>query len=126
MKFQTSLEKSLLVLLIMGFGLIALAQEAAPEEKADEVSVKLTPTGNYAAVMSGVCEKACGLQKYDVSTVVDQAEAMVGDITRCNVSGVAIKINESTSTLNYRGQQYYTCCATCAGIFEKDPERFLR
>lgn len=129
MKFNNLLPRLVMLVSLMGFSFLVVAQEAELKQKAEntyEVSATLQPTGNYASAMSGACEKACGLQKYDPTALVAQAAAKEGDITRCIVSGVAIKVTEYTHKINYQGQEFYTCCATCAGVFEKEPERFLQ
>ncbi len=69
----------------------------------------------YDAAMTAGCQKACAFHgEVREGEVVPQAEAEVGDLTRCPVSGVAFEVKEGQPTVEIDGQTLYTCCETCA------------
>ena len=126
MKTPNYLLRAWLFLLMAGLSNHLLAQESTQlESKKKSSSCQVASNTDLASVMAGVCQKACAVQNYDPNDVVDQATAKIGDLTQCPVSGVVFKVTENSSVVRYEDQELFTCCATCAGIFEKDPERFL-
>lgn len=126
MKAPNYLLRAALFLLMVGLNNILLAQETTQiEGKEKSASCEVASSTNLASVMAGVCQKACAVQNYDPKDVVNQSTVQVGDLTRCPVSGVVFKVTENSSVVSYEDQEFFTCCTTCAGIFEKDPERFL-
>lgn len=115
-----------LFILMVSFNSHLLAQKTTQlEGEKKSASCKVTSDTDLANVMAGVCQKACAVQNYDPKHVVDQSTVQAGDLTRCPVSGVVFQVTENSSVVTNEDQEFYTCCATCAGIFEKDPERFL-
>ncbi len=41
------------------------------------------------------------------------------------VCGMTVEANESTLHLNYKGNDYYFCAASCLKEFEENPEKYL-
>ncbi len=76
--------------------------------------------------MSSVCQASCGVSDYDDSDIVGIAEAKVGDITMCPVSGAIYMVKESSPVLKHNGDTFYSCCAGCADKFKEDPARFYK
>jgi hypothetical protein len=78
-------------------------------------------THSYSMKMSMICEQSCAAEGIDKSKAVAQSMAKAGDYTQCPVSGVVFKINEGNTKLEYGEKMAYTCCETCAGIFNEKP-----
>jgi len=52
-------------------------------------------------------------------------EAMVGDRTRCPVSGEEFVVSEDSPHADYAGKTYYFCCPHCVDKFKADPQTYL-
>ena len=76
--------------------------------------------------MSSVCQASCGVSDYDKSDIVDVADAEIGDITMCPISGAIYMVKESSPTLEHDGKAFHSCCNGCAKKFKEDPERFYK
>ena len=50
---------------------------------------------------------------------------MVGDATRCPVSGEAFTVTELSPSVAYEGGTYYFCCPGCVKDFNADPAKYL-
>ena len=126
MKTLNYLLRAALLVVMLGFNNLLLAQETTQiDGKKKSSSCEVTSGTDLASVMAGVCQKACAVQSYDPKDVVDQSTAKAGDLTRCPVSGVVFKVTENSAVVSHEDKELFTCCSTCAGIFDKDPERFL-
>ena len=62
---------------------------------------------------------------YDPGEVMDQAQAKIGDLTKCPVSGVVFRVTENSPRVAYQDRKFYTCCGSCARLFEAGPEQFV-
>ena len=82
--------------------------------------------GNFDFAMSKVCQASCGVSNYSEDDLVPIADAKVGDITMCPVSGAIYKVKESSPKIEHDGLTYHACCSGCANKFKKDPERFSK
>jgi len=82
--------------------------------------------GNFDFAMSSVCQASCGVSDYEKSDIVDMAEAEIGDITKCPVSGAIYLVKESSPTLEHDGKTFHACCDGCARKFEEAPARFYK
>jgi len=82
--------------------------------------------GDFDFAMSSVCQASCGESDYDKSDIVDIANAEIGDITMCPVSGAIYRVKESSPILEHAGESFYSCCDGCAKKFKEDPERFYK
>ncbi len=78
----------------------------------------------YDSKMSMVCEFSCAAKDADESKVVAQSKAHIGDYTKCPVSGVVIHVTNESPQIHYEGKSAYTCCETCAQIFNESPAKF--
>jgi len=85
---------------------------------------KLTGVSDIKGMLGGMCQKACGMNHYDEGDVVLPAVATVGDITKCPVSGAIFKVKETSPIVTVEGNDYYTCCSTCAGLLDQQPDLF--
>ena len=85
---------------------------------------QLTSTSDLQGMLKGMCQKACGIKHYGENEVVMPALAKVGDITKCPVSGAVFQVKESSPMITFNGEEYYTCCSTCASLYDKQPEFF--
>ena len=85
---------------------------------------KQKSSGSYSLKMSLVCEHSCAAKEYDPAKVVSESRAEEGDLTKCPVSGVIFKVTNESSQVNYNGKTIYTCCGTCATMFEETPEKY--
>ena len=79
---------------------------------------------NYNLKMSLVCEHACAAKNADSKKIVSQANAKTGDYTKCPVSGVIFLVKEDNSKVSYGSKAAFTCCETCAQIFNNSPEEY--
>src|SRR3989442_13338841 len=59
-------------------------------------------SGSYNLKMSLCCERACAAKNVDVSKVVAQLKAKVGNYTKCPVSGVVFLVTEQSSKVSYK------------------------
>lgn len=79
---------------------------------------------DYNNKMSMVCEFSCAAKDVDDSKVVAQSKAKIGDYTKCPISGVVFNVTEQSSKISYAGKTAFTCCSTCAEIFNKSPQEY--
>jgi YHS domain-containing protein len=79
----------------------------------------------YDPQMSNICENSCSVGKnYDDKIIKTQEEAKDGDLVRCPVSGVVIKVKKDGEKVAYNGKTFQTCCSSCAEKFRANPEKF--
>lgn len=45
---------------------------------------------------------------------------------KCPVTGEDVQVTKDTVHSTYKGKDYYFCCASCKGQFDKDPEKYLQ
>lgn len=62
---------------------------------------------------------------YDPASVVRQPGAVLGDISRCPVSGEVFEVTADATFVEHEGQNVYFCCPGCIRRFQRDPERWL-
>jgi hypothetical protein len=79
---------------------------------------------SYSMKMSMICEHSCAAEGVDKSKAVAQAAAKVGDYTQCPVSGVVFKVTDESVKIAYHDKTAYTCCGTCAGMFNESPDEY--
>ena len=82
--------------------------------------------GKFDFALSSVCQVSCGVSNYEESDIVNIAEAKVGDITMCPVSGAIYKVKHSSPILEHKGKTFHSCCMGCADTFKDDPDRFYK
>ncbi len=88
-----------------------------------------TPT---AASVSGidpaqseVCKHTCAAKEPHADRdLVPAAQAKVGDLTRCPVSGVVFRVSAESPQVEYSGRKLRVCCGGCAEKFREQPARF--
>ena len=88
-----------------------------------------TPT---AASVSGidpaqseVCKRTCATKEpHAEQELVPAAQAKVGDLTRCPVSGVVFRVSAESPQVEYSGKTLRVCCDGCAEKFREQPARF--
>jgi len=61
----------------------------------------------------------------DPADIIAQPGASVGDITRCPMSGMLFRVEDTSAFSEYQGQNVYFCCAGCIRRFERNPEAHL-
>jgi hypothetical protein len=82
--------------------------------------------GNFDLAMAG-CRFACATKtKYNAKSVVAQPGAKDGKLTQCPVSGVVFSVDANRPHVKVGGDDYVTCCDTCAEKLRKSPRRFVR
>lgn len=96
----------------------------ADGDKPTAYSHGATTAGDFDFDMSSVCQEACGVSDYEEADITPIAEARVGDITMCPVSGAVYEVKENSPVLEHNGITYHACCGGCAEKFKEDPERF--
>jgi len=74
--------------------------------------------------LTSFCQKHCAAQSFDEKDVVPAAQAKIGDLTRCPVSGVVFRVTGETPRVEYAGQSRWVCCPGCAEHFRDNPARF--
>lgn len=96
---------SLLVLLLsLSFGLMA-CQGHAPDGPAQEPAS--SPTTQESQILP------------------NDGTRVVGDITRCPVSGDVFTVSSDSPKVEQEGKTYYMCCDGCVDKFKADPDKFL-
>lgn len=78
----------------------------------------------YNSKMSMVCEFSCAAKEVDKSKIVAQSKAQIGDCTKCPISGVVFLVSQESKQITYNGKTAFTCCETCAQIFNEFPEKY--
>jgi hypothetical protein len=74
---------------------------------------------------SEVCKHTCATKDPHADRdVVPSAQAKVGDLTRCPVSGVVFRVSAESPQVEYSGQKLRVCCDGCAEKFREQPTRF--
>jgi len=106
----------------------AVSQERAePESKSHSCVAAGAAQSSYQAnPMRSLCQSSCAIANYDPKDLVDPMEAKVGDLTTCPVSEVVFRVTANSSRVSFGEQKYYTCCSTCAGLFDAEPQKFVR
>ena len=83
--------------------------------------------GRFDPAMSGPCRFACATKlEHDPKDVLAQPGAMAGKLTQCPVSGVVFAVDAERPHVRIAGEDYVTCCGSCAGKLERDPGRYLK
>jgi len=80
---------------------------------------------DYNNKMSVVCEFSCASNDVEPSKIIAQSKAKIGDYTKCPISGVVFNVTEESSKISYEGKSAFTCCATCAQIFNQSPAEYV-
>ena len=76
-------------------------------------------------VQSEVCKHTCAIKETHADReVVPSAQAKVGDLTRCPVSGVVFRVSAESPQVEYSGRSVRVCCDGCAEKFREQPARF--
>jgi YHS domain-containing protein len=70
-----------------------------------------TPS-NVAAASQAAVKKAPG-------------DARLGDRTTCPVSGEEFIVSDTSPKVDYEGQIYYFCCASCVKEFQANPAKYV-
>lgn len=121
--------KGRLYFLLLVFTLFAStinAQEKVAQDQ-NTSKTKTTEAGKSNSLVSGMtamCQKACGAKDYDPAAVVSILDAKIGDLTTCPVSGVVFRVVEASSNVKFKEDAIYTCCATCASLYNLDPDKY--
>jgi hypothetical protein len=104
----------------------AAASSCAPGNSAVEATGgKLT--GRFDPAMSSVCRFSCAAKvKHLAKDVFAQPGAVAGRLTQCPVSGVVFAVDAGRPHVKIAGQDYATCCGSCATKLRKDPRRYLK
>lgn len=94
------------------------------------VSWKIYEAGGVnELVVSTLCKNSCEYKGEEstklVSETVTQPNAQEGDFTHCPFSQVLVSVNKNTARFEYKGEIFYTCCNTCLGFLEKEPDKYL-
>jgi hypothetical protein len=102
------------------------SDEAAPSEAASEaVGGKIA--GHFDPAMSGVCRFGCATKlEHDPKDVLAQPGATAEKLTQCPVSGVVFAVDAERPHVRIAGDDYVTCCDTCAEKLERDPGHYLK
>ena len=98
--------------------------EAVTKKEGTQV-IKIKEGEDISSIMGPMCQKSCGAMNYDPSEVKFQAQSKIGDLTKCLVSGVVFRVTENSPRVSYQDQKFYTCCGSCAKLFDADPEKFV-
>lgn len=96
----------------------ASACDPASCQAASKTAVVAEPSGkvlgNCDLAMAG-CRFACATElSYDGEAVVPQPGARDGRLTQCPVSGVVFSVDARRPHVRFGGDEYVTCCDTCA------------
>lgn len=59
-----------------------------------------------------------------VETVKMNGDAVIGDRTKCAVTGETFIVKADSEKYEYEGKTYYFCCDGCLDDFKKDPKKF--
>jgi hypothetical protein len=74
---------------------------------------------------SEVCKHTCATKEPHADRdVVPAAQAKVGDLTRCPVSGVVFRVSAESPQVEHSGRKLRVCCDGCAEKFREYPARF--
>ena len=86
-------------------------------------------------VMLLACACATAKPVQEMSTVPEAAaagesmkvngEAVVGDRTKCAVTGETFVVKTDSEKYDYEGKTYYFCCDGCQDDFKKNPKKFI-
>ncbi len=60
------------------------------------------------------------------TTLKPAGEAMVGDTTKCPISGEEFVVTASSPHAEHNGKTYYFCCPGCEEKFKADPAKFVQ
>jgi hypothetical protein len=86
------------------------------------------PTASASPIdtaQSEVCKHTCASKEaFSDRDVVPAAQAKVGDLTRCPVSGVVFRVSTQSPQVEYGGHSLRVCCEGCAEKFREQPSRF--
>jgi hypothetical protein len=74
--------------------------------------------------MAMICEQSCAADDADKSKAVAQSIAAVGDFTNCPISGVVFQVTSESGHVAHGDKKAYTCCGTCAEIFNASPQEY--
>lgn len=69
---------------------------------------------------------SCAVSNYKEADIVPMAQAKVGDITQCPVSGAFFKVKEESPAFTYNDKTFHTCCSSCGKRFQEAPTRFAK
>ena len=84
-----------------------------------------TGTTSVDPAQSEVCKHTCAIKEpHGDRDVVPTAQAKVGDLTRCPVSGVVFRVSAESPQVEYSGKTLRVCCDGCAEKFREQPARF--
>jgi hypothetical protein len=76
-------------------------------------------------IQSEVCKHTCAIKEaHSDRDVVPSAQAKIGDLTRCPVSGVVFRVSADSPQVEYVGRNLRVCCDGCAEKFREQPARF--
>jgi hypothetical protein len=74
---------------------------------------------------SEVCKQTCATKDPHADRdVIPSAQAKIGDLTRCPVSGVVFRVSAESPQVEYSGKKLRVCCDGCAEKFREQPTRF--
>ena len=86
--------------------------------------VRLAPWEPVDASFKGCSNGFCGSRRPG-ARVSSQPGATTGQEIYCPVSGVVLKINESTPRSDVKGKPFYVCCEACLRYFQANRDRVL-
>jgi copper chaperone len=86
--------------------------------------VRLAPWEPVDASFKGCSNGFCGSRRPG-ARVSSQPGAIPGQEIYCPVSGVVLKINESTPRSDVNGKTFYVCCEGCLRYFQANRDRVL-
>ena len=82
-------------------------------------------TGAGAVSSSGGAAQAPAAVAAGEAPIKMNGTAVVGDKTRCAVTGEVFTVKADSEKYEYEGKTYYFCCDGCLDDFKKDPAKFV-
>jgi len=90
----------------------------------DGFDVRLAPWEPVDASFNGCSNGFCG-SRYPNALVSSQPGAALGQEVYCPVSGVVLRIKDSTPRADMDGRAVYVCCEGCLRYFQVNRDRVL-
>jgi len=117
-------KRYILLLILVLFASIVIAQEKNERDQNTAKTSEAKKSSGIVSSMTGMCQKACAAKDYNPVDVVSILEAKIGDLTTCPVSGVVFRITEASSKVKFKDDIIYTCCSSCASLYNHDPNKY--
>jgi len=82
--------------------------------------VKRVLSSTYDSKQNKICQRGCAEKSmnYTDADVKPNANAVIGKVTKCPVSGVMFRVKKSTPKIEHNGKNYQFCCNSCALKFK--------